>query len=83
MYYMQERQLSLSLLCCYLPCRRNPLTHPCALHNVNTLRHILMIFVRNEEEERRVECKRQLSLSSLCSSPLKLKSYAGHNSHTV
>ena len=65
---VQERQLSLYLLCSYLPRSRN-CTHPCAFHNFDTLRHILVIFGRNEEEDQK-GChmqERQLSLFLLSS----------------
>ena len=38
----------------------------CALHNFDTLRHILIMFGRNEEEACIMQ-ERQLSLSLLCS----------------
>ena len=30
---------------------QNPYTDPCALHNFDTLRHVLIIFGKNEEED--------------------------------
>ena len=59
----------LVLLCNYLPWSRNPMTHPCALHNFDTFRHILIILGRDEEEDQK-GCgmhERQLSLSLICS----------------
>ena len=61
---MQERQLSLSSLCSFLPEAKS-----CSLYNFDNLRHILIMFGRNEEEDQ-YACpvqERQLSLSSLCS----------------
>ena len=53
------------------PQKKKSEVQPCALHNFDTLRHILIIFGRNEEEDQqayRVQ-ERQPSLSLLSPIP--------------
>ena len=58
---MQEKQLSLSSsLCSYFPQNRKH----CAHHNFDTLRYILKMFCRNEEEDQKA-CHVQERLLSL------------------
>ena len=60
-------------------------THPCAVHKFDTLRHILVIFGRNEEEDQ-LACHMQETTFTFFVkylSPLKPKSCAGNKSNTV
>ena len=45
------RETTLTLFVISPEAETQPCTHPCALQNFDTLRHILVMFDRNEEED--------------------------------
>ena len=49
---LRAKETALTLFIMYIsPLKQKLWTHPCALHKFDALRHILVIFGRNEEED--------------------------------